>query len=122
MIRFCSRGRHIVAKCDLGVGKTILVEENFFHSVISEQPEYCETCFKGKTNLIACDSCPNVKFCDDECKNRNEIHKIDCNTAYFDEDYGRTKSLIESIIFVICLFANADEMIHFVEDVVSINC
>lgn len=51
-------GRHVVAKCDIEVGKTVLIDEPFV-SVAADFIE-CASCLKKFMNLIPCDRCNNT--------------------------------------------------------------
>lgn len=115
-------GRHVVAKCDIGIGETVLMEKHFVKTMPSSKSS-CETCSKSNMNFIACDSCTRAMFCDEQCKSANRFHRFDCNTPFekWNELWGvnyvtRLKHLIHSIILAVNLFPNENRMIKFVED------
>lgn len=52
-------GRHLVAKCDIPVGKIVLLEENYVQNENDEDLE-CKFCFDVIKNSIACNDCADV--------------------------------------------------------------
>lgn len=114
-------GRHIVAKRNIKVGKTVVVEEHFLKSISpSYEPFTCQTCFeKNNVNFISCDSCSSARFCDVECRNTKNLHEIDCNIPYNQLQPSSFKQLIRSIILAVSFFPNAAELISFVESVIA---
>lgn len=114
-------GRLVVAKCDISVGKTVLMEEHFMQSTAANK-FVCETCFRTDMNFIACDFCSTGLFCDKECKKANQIHQIDCNTLgefVSTEDFTLLKLIRHSIMFAVSLFPSSDELIRFVEQTLN---
>lgn len=75
-------GRHIVAKCDIDVGQTVLVEEPFVIGFEADDRTLCFTCLKQMKNFIPCHNCVDAMFCDEKCMQTNDIHKIACGAAH----------------------------------------
>lgn len=108
-------GRYLVAKEDICIGKTILIEDFFTFVPTSVNKSLCSICFQQKTNLIPCDTCADVMFCNDNCKYQNQIHKIVCSSSYGClSDTLRVN--IHSILIGITAFATIDDLIEFVEE------
>lgn len=107
-------GRHFVAKCDIEVGKTILMEEMFLvkvpHTPKSETV-VCDTCLKTSTNFIACDQCA-VLFCDADCMRKNIFHKFECKDCHPDTII---QYFCRSVIHAIEAFPNVDSLMEFVQ-------
>lgn len=84
---------------------------------IERSQSFCETCQKENDNFIPCESCSHAIFCDDHCKESNEIHKIICR-AVAGEAFLLRK-LAETIIIAAIQFGNAEEMMQFVEEALA---
>lgn len=57
-------GRHFVAKCDIDVGKVVMVEEAFITTTMPRgRSSVCDTCSKHAANFIACPLCNGALFC-----------------------------------------------------------
>lgn len=76
-------GRHFIAKCDIDVGKVILVDEAFVtSSVFQTEKNICDTCFKHMNIFVACQNCTFGLFCDEICsKNCNAV--VDVKVTIF---------------------------------------
>lgn len=114
-------GRHVIAKCDIPAGKTILVEKSFLSSTLSGPLTGCATCQRTRMNFIACDHCTIAMFCDKNCKEAG-FHSYDCNFIY-DRDQannGQLQMMAQTIYFGMEAFKNVDEMIQFIEETVQI--
>lgn len=112
-------GRHIVAKCEIPVGKVILVEKSFLSTTLSEKLTGCATCLKTRMNFIACESCTIAMFCDDKCRKSNVSHNYDCNFIYDrDTSYnGQLMMMAQTIFFGMEAFGGVfDEMKRFIEE------
>lgn len=110
-------GRHIVANCDIEIGKTVLVEENYmaqFSRRFYSTP-HCYTCTKIQQNFIACPKCTDVMFCDKTCLEKNEFHQKFCG-ANFERMLNHIKFIIKSVLIGISVFTSVDEMMEFVKD------
>lgn len=111
-------GRHFVAKSDIEVGKTILMEEAFIAKV-PQTPKsttvMCDTCFKTSMNFIACDQC-TVLFCDTDCILKNIFHKFECTDCHPDTII---QYFFRSVIRAIETFQNVDDLMEFVQNAVA---
>lgn len=106
-------GRHIVAKADIPVGQTILIEEIFVGVAACEAIAHCFQCLRTMQNLIPCTGCSDAMFCSDDCRERCEIHKISCRAGVhrMPKDIAHAS---RSILQALHLFANADDLMEFV--------
>lgn len=111
-------GRHMVAKRDIGVGKTILIEEAYVSIARGWDRVNCFECLQTVRNFIACPNCTDVMFCDDDCLNRNEVHKRICGMSV-NRMSTPVRYIAKSIIIALIAFKNANELIDFVEDYLS---
>lgn len=112
-------GRCMVAKRDIDVGQTVIVTENFASAVTSDGQAYCFTCQKTETNLIPCNECADVMFCNDDCYNWSNLHKMECQTCYHQIDNVDLKFVIQTVIVAIELFPTIESLMQFVDNVVT---
>ncbi|KPI93605.1 SET and MYND domain-containing protein 4 [Papilio xuthus] len=71
----------IVAAKDIKVGTLLALEPSFVSCNSEENVAFsCHYCHKMSLNLIPCDRCCFVMFCDEECKKLclKEFHNIEC--------------------------------------------
>lgn len=108
-------GRHIVAKCDIPAGKTVLLEECFV-SCSKNGHEMCYTCYRQMDNFIPCSGCPDVLFCSTECLDRNSMHKWECGTISMTNPI-KTKLTVDAILLAIETFSGVDNLMEFVDKV-----
>ncbi|XP_055295380.1 SET domain-containing protein 3-like [Sitodiplosis mosellana] len=113
-------GRHVVAKCDIAIGKTVLIEEAFGPAQLMDagQCVVCNTCYKNTMNFIPCEKCPNTLFCNQTCIDNNKFHKFVCGEV----PPPLTSSVMydmTSVLFAIDIFQNVDSLIQFVESVIN---
>lgn len=106
-------GRHIVAKCDIDVGQTLLVEEPYVASINHKKRSRCLTCKKQAMNFIPCAKCTDAMFCDEKCMQSNDNHKIGCGAA-FNRLPGMT-FVAETILTALNTFPSVDDLMEFVE-------
>ncbi|XP_055299498.1 SET domain-containing protein 3-like [Sitodiplosis mosellana] len=106
-------GRHLVAKCDIPVGKTVLVENDIPR--IRDEVMVCYTCLRVNTNCVACPNCADVTFCSIDCMNCNQIHNLECGT-FFPHLQRDIRIQINTILLAINSFADVDSLMRFVED------
>lgn len=110
-------GRHLIAKCDIPAGQTILIEEDFV-SIKSDGEPACYTCFQENVNFIACRECPDAVFCSTQCMNRNLIHHWECGT-FFAQLHHKIQFQIRSILVALQIFSNVHDLMNFVEFVLN---
>lgn len=128
-------GRHIVARQDIAVGQTVLIETDFIsvHCVNDADDDddngdiadddveiVCDTCFKSQMNFVACDQCPGAAFCSFDCVAKNSIHKWVCGT-FFAELQSKLKFQIQAILVAIDTFPSVKDLMDFVGNVRSEN-
>lgn len=110
-------GRYVVAKCDIDVGKTVLVEEAFISKKPINDFNSCTICLKTLANFIACDQCSNAMFCGSECAGDKNVHEIECGN-WFD-----TKTSAEFFVRMIwaemTAFSDVESWMKFVEDAIK---
>lgn len=110
-------GRHIVAKCNIEVGKVIAVSKPFADAVVCQSSTirfYCLTCKKIGTDFIDCENCADVKFCSEDCRSLNHVHQLECNSIFHRIDCLDVKLAIQMILIAIKGFSTVDDLIrHF---------
>lgn len=113
-----TNGRHIVATNDIPAGQTILVEHAFTSRLIGTQHINCSACLKTSMNFIACAHCTNALFCNSDCANANNFHKIECEEHSFDTK-SPNEFYMRSIFTAMSIFDSIDDLVAFVEDTVN---
>ncbi|XP_031637912.1 SET and MYND domain-containing protein 4-like [Contarinia nasturtii] len=112
-------GRHVVATCDIAVGQTVLVEENYVsQSSKSFNLVHCGTCLQYSGSLFPCSKCTDVMFCSETCQNQNELHHKFCG-ANFERMPSHIRFIIRSMLIGIIAFTSAEEMMEFVENTLA---
>lgn len=106
-------GRHIVAKCDIDVGQTVLVEEPYAACFDSNDRTLCFTCMKPTMNFIPCPKCTDAMFCDENCMQSNDNHKIGCGAAY--NRLPGINLVVDTIITALNTFSSVEDLMEFVE-------
>lgn len=117
-------GRHIVANCNIDVGKVIAVGIPYADAVIcnpSSKKFYCLTCKKTDSNFIDCDNCHDVKFCSQECRTNNHVHQLECNSVYHRIQNSEVKLIVQMVLIAITNFSNADNLISRYENLLANN-
>ncbi|XP_037025543.1 uncharacterized protein LOC119066935 [Bradysia coprophila] len=122
---------HVVAKRDIDVGKTIIVEP-FYAYVPGTDESGCSVCGKSEpSNFIPCDTCAETMFCSKECA-KTSHHNIECINGVF---YGDLKKddpstlmrtmmfqfVVRTIAKAFCMFGNVTDFISFVEQCIDEN-
>lgn len=110
-------GRHVVAKCDIPVGKIVLLEECFV-ACAKTGHDMCYTCYRQMDNFIPCPNCPDVLFCSTECLERNSIHKWECSSISITNNII-TKLTVDAILVAIETFSGVANLMNFVDKVLS---
>lgn len=107
----------VVAREDIDVGKTIIVDKSIKH-LMQKFETKCVECFKSYVNLVACKMCCVAMFCSTECQ-RVSQHEHECGVLKFHNDYDLNAELMQilrSIFKAMVLFSSADELMTFVEE------
>lgn len=113
-------GRCMTATHDIGVGQAIMVEEGFVWST-SENYKRCCVCLEAMTNLIPCRNCTDSMMCYGKCE-KNQLHEIECNMKLPPVGNGTKINLqmvVRSILMALQTIPNLNELIRFVERMVS---
>lgn len=106
-------GYHVIAKCDIDVGKTVVVEECFTSCTLIDR-KGCATCQRINSNFIPCEKCTLVQFCDEDCKKKNLFHVHECGVE--SKDLIHTGQIItQSILIAMSTFPKVDNLIESVE-------
>ncbi|XP_037051838.1 uncharacterized protein LOC119085527 [Bradysia coprophila] len=106
-------GRHIVAKCDIPVGKIVLLEECFV-ACTDQGHDMCYTCYRQMDNFIPCPNCVDVLFCSTDCMNRNTMHKWECGKGSI-TDHIICKLTVEAILVAIDTFSGVENLMDFID-------
>lgn len=104
-------GRYISAKCDIPVGKTVLVEECFVSTLYDGKFKGCTACQDTVQNFIACSGCVDAMFCNEQCVKKASFHAMECGLV---SPSGLQQSVFRSILTGIGMFKNFDELMKFV--------
>lgn len=112
-------GRCVFAKRDIEIGQTVLVAEHFASAITSEKQAYCLTCEKTEMNFIPCKNCSYVCFCDEDCANYDNLHKMECQTCYHQIEDVNLKFIVQTILVAIDIFPDIESLIAFVEETIS---
>lgn len=110
-------GRHIVAKCDLPAGQTVLVDEAFI-AINGERYNRCASCLRTTMNFIPCNNCSNAIYCDDACARAAFIHPIECDANLPDVE-SVASEVMSYVIDTINRVQNVEELIDFVENAIE---
>ncbi|XP_031626066.1 SET and MYND domain-containing protein DDB_G0273589-like [Contarinia nasturtii] len=106
-------GKHIVAKCDIEMGEIVMLEEGYVSDISSSDQIRCHTCKEPEKNFLPCLNCTDVMFCDHQCMESNEMHKMTCGASYY--RLKGAQSVVESIVTAVTAFDTVDELMNFVE-------
>lgn len=122
-------GRHLIAREDIAVGKTVLIETDFISVQCMNDADgtadddddddvaiVCDTCFQSNMNFIACDQCADAVFCDFDCIAKNSTHKWVCGT-FFAQLHSKIKFQIQAMLVAISTFPSVEDLMHFIENV-----
>lgn len=109
-------GRHIVAKCGIPTGKTILVEPNFSSSTVLVTYSSCAGCQFGTGNLLPCKNCTLAMFCSDECMERGHGNECGYMISTTEQDQW-SRHVLRLISLSLDTCGGVGELMAFVEDV-----
>lgn len=106
-------GRHVIAKDDIKVGKTVMVEQSYLGENFYDKYKTCIICLRTNKNFQPCKNCTTALFCP-ECQN-NDLHYIECN--FYPGPYANFRgiSLLRSILLAKNAFQNVNQLICFVK-------
>lgn len=114
-------GRHIYTTEDLGVGEQVILEKAFISKLISNKYLRCNICLKTYGILVPCEWCTADLFCQGPCQH-NILHKYECNMRIYGAFTGVNDTqmmMTRSILLAIETMPDIDELIEFVEDVIT---
>lgn len=111
-------GRHIVAKCDIPVGKTVLVEP-YYMLTIEGGGSHCSTCQAIECNLIPCENCTIAMFCSAACSEQGRVfHDMECGYIFGnDAKFCVVRHTLRTIFVGLEACGSVDELKAFVESV-----
>lgn len=110
-------GRHIIAKCDIDVGKTVLIEEpiafQMKQTTSNVNFNMCSVCLRNSMNFVACKHCTSTLFCDRCIKSEGKnIHRMECGN----ELARKYQKWLRCLSAAAEMFENTEELIAFIED------
>lgn len=117
-------GRHFKAKANIPEDRVILIEEPLIKLVdITSKYKRCSICLKQYTNLIPCEICTEVLFCNGECSSSAKLHKYECNMKHcklFDGKQGSdarncVKFALRAVLRGLETFSSSDRLMKYVE-------
>lgn len=111
-------GRHIVAKCDIPVGKTVLVEP-YYVLTIEGGTSHCSTCQAIECNLIPCENCTIAMFCSAACLEHGRVfHDMECGYVFGKEaKFCVVRHTLRTIFLGLDACQSVDGLMEFVENV-----
>lgn len=102
-----------VAKEDIAVGETVLMDESFVSDTNLLNNTSWKTCPQYTQNFIPCSECTDVMFCNYDCMKANSIHKISCGSPF--HRFPLLCEIAESILIGVTAFSSVDDLMMFVE-------
>lgn len=111
----------VVAKRDLGVFETVMIEKPTLKYLFGKYGTKCNICLKDNANLVPCDKCTTAMFCCNECQ-RNFIHDYECGLKFSDDpkQNHRILSQVRAILMVLNMFSwNVNDVMLFVEQTIE---
>ncbi|XP_055297207.1 uncharacterized protein LOC129565909 [Sitodiplosis mosellana] len=106
----------VIAKEDIDVGQTVILEKAFIAYVFMLYGWKCNVCLKEHVNLMPCEKCTSAMFCSKECQG-NSLHKYECGLRECNDSQmnGSIMRVVRSCLMAIDMFSTIDELINFVE-------
>lgn len=111
-------GRFFVAKTDIDVGKTVLIDKVFASNMRTAKLTFCETCLKQTMNFIPCQHCTDEMFCNNNCMERHNFHSFVEHEGKFNKSL---KHEFQWLFTAIEIFPSAEKLIEFVENALKEN-
>ena len=84
-----SLGRHLVARRDINVGDTLVIEKPYASVLLPKHlGTHCYNCLKRVTHPLPCVQCSSVRYCSEACARQSwdSYHSIECQ--YLDLIHG----------------------------------
>lgn len=115
-------GRHIVAKEEIDVGKTVMVDQVYLGTNLQKYQRCC-ICLRQADNLKPCKKCTFTLVCP-KCE-ENNLHEIECdiNPVFFGTlaFHSYRMVIVRSILLAMQTFPEIDQLIAVVENMLSSN-
>lgn len=106
----------LIAKQDIKIGDTVLMEEMYIRSFISFNYDCCSKCGKKNMNFIPCNDCSGAMYCSKICAD-NISHECECDIIIGTmDDIDELVFTLRSIIMAINSFTTLNELIEFIEN------
>lgn len=104
----------VFARQNIDVGQIVAIDKGFTKTLFVIYGWKCNICLKSNTNLVPCQRCTTAMFCHD-CD--NHLHKYECGmkTSLYSNFNNYLMQELRTFSVAMSLFANADEMMKFVE-------
>lgn len=105
----------IVAKQDIAVNQTIVVEDAMFPYLVDRFGLKCNICLMGNENLMPCTRCAAAMFCP-KCFG-HVLHEYECGVSLWGNGIFDSTILrqVRTILSVIKMFSTVNELMTFVE-------
>lgn len=109
-------GRHIVAKCDIPVGKTVLIEPFFSGIEIGYEYNRCVQCPLAQLNLLPCDKCTTAMFCSTDCSEHGRTchDTMECGYNLFNDGGHMTQLIAPTIYLALEACGSVEKLMVFV--------
>lgn len=104
----------VIAKEDIDVGNTIVVEDTIHNYLFTRHALKCNICLKGDTNLVPCKKCTIAMFCSEKCQNSVHQHECGLKLTNDDDSNGAAMNYLRTVLWAIDLFPNIDQLMNFV--------
>lgn len=111
-------GVHVVAKCDIDVGKVVIVS-NAFATVecVESVDSCCFQCGKSRNNkFLKCPHCIDTFFCSKRCS-KSKSHSSKCNKIFSSSDSYIMRLAFEIIKTAFEMANDTDSFIEFIKGV-----
>ncbi|GBP66193.1 SET and MYND domain-containing protein 4 [Eumeta japonica] len=114
----------VIAAEDIDVGTVVASEMAFVNTSANNEGAYlqCYHCVKSSLNLIPCNNCCSVMFCDENCKNMSidEYHGVECKLL--DRRFTcMVNSALKAVIKMKNKCKSWDEFIKASNEIIKIN-
>ncbi|XP_014247079.1 SET and MYND domain-containing protein 4-like isoform X1 [Cimex lectularius] len=110
-------GRMVVAATDIYPGDVIAIERPYVSSVLAkEYLLFCYMCKKRCHSLIPCLNCPQVFFCNENCRNSswNESHRVECDILLTLHKQGYNKLALLALHILLKMTNQGDGLREYV--------
>lgn len=105
----------VFARQNIDVGQIVAIDKGFTKTLFTIYGWKCNICLKSNTNLVPCKKCTTAMFCHD-CDNHLHKHECGMKTSLYSNFNNYLMQELRTFFVAMSLFANADEMMKFVEE------